>query len=60
MRARLVAAIEEPIDIGGVTVGVGASIGYALLAPAFDLPSAIHRADAAMFEVKQGPDREAA
>lgn len=60
VRSRLVAAIEAPIDIGDVTVDVGASIGYALLAPAFDLPTAIQRADTAMFEVKQGPDREAA
>jgi hypothetical protein len=41
-------------------VHVGASVGCALLAPSFDLPDAIRRADSSMFRVKHGPDLEAA
>ncbi len=57
---RLAAAIAEPIEIDGATVRVGASVGCALLAPSFDLPDAIRRADSSMFRVKHGPDLEAA
>ena len=61
VRARLAVAIEEPIDIGDeVLVDVGASIGYTLLAPAYDLAEAIRRADTRMFEVKTKPGNEAA
>jgi diguanylate cyclase (GGDEF)-like protein len=61
VRARLIAAIEEPIDLGDdVVVEVGASVGFALLAPAFDLTEAIRRADQAMFDVKHAGDGEAA
>ena len=60
VRRRLVQAIERPIGIDGATVRVGASIGYAMLAPSFDLAEAIRRADSSMFLVKHGTDPQAA
>jgi diguanylate cyclase (GGDEF)-like protein len=60
VRLRLAAAIERPIEIDGATVQVGASIGCALLAPSFDLPDAIRRADSSMFRVKHQEGEEAA
>jgi diguanylate cyclase (GGDEF)-like protein len=56
--ARLAAAIEAPIDIGGILVDVGASIGYVLLAPTDDLNAAIRAADKRMLAAKH-PTREA-
>jgi diguanylate cyclase (GGDEF)-like protein len=58
--ARLAAAIEEPIDIGGVVVDVGASIGYVLLAPTGDLNGAIRAADKLMYQFKHRTSDEAA
>ena len=51
---RLEAAIGEPIDVGdGLVVRVGATIGHALLAPAWDLQGAIRSADMAMYAARQ-------
>jgi diguanylate cyclase (GGDEF)-like protein len=60
VRARLAAAIEAPIDIGGVVVDVGASIGYVLLAPTDDLNGAIRAADKRMYAAKHRTGNEAA
>jgi diguanylate cyclase (GGDEF)-like protein len=53
VRERLARAIEEPIDIGGTLVAVGASVGCALLAPAYDLREAMRHADASMYRAKR-------
>jgi diguanylate cyclase (GGDEF)-like protein len=58
--ARLAAAIEAPIDIGGDVVDVGASIGYVLLAPTDDLNGAIRAADKRMYAAKHRSGDEAA
>jgi len=51
---RLEAAIGEPIDVGdGLVVRVGATIGHALLAPAWDLQGSIRSADMAMYAARQ-------
>ncbi len=59
MKERLEATIGDPIAIGEATVRVKASIGCALLAPSFDLPDAIRRADDSMFRVKHADDAAA-
>lgn len=51
---RLEDAIREPIDLGdGLVLRVGATIGLALLAPAWDLRGAIRSADLAMYAARQ-------
>ncbi len=58
---RIVTAIQEPIELDdGQVVDVGASVGYAFLAPTWDLQGAIRAADRAMYTVKQAETVEAA
>lgn len=61
VKARLLAAIQEPIELDdGLVVDVGASVGYAFLAPAWDLQGAIRTADDAMRHIKHESHGEAA
>ena len=57
--AKLVEALREPMRIGGVAVGVSASIGVAMLEPGeHDATPLLRRADEALYEAKRrGRDR---
>ncbi|MEV6304278.1 GGDEF domain-containing protein [Actinoplanes sp. NPDC051861] len=58
---RLVAAVAEPMIIGGRPAGVGASIGVALVSDAPGDPAELlRRADTAMYAVKRGRRSEPA
>lgn len=50
---RLVAAIDQPIDIGGQSVTVGASLGLATSEGPDSAESLLARADAAMYAIKR-------
>lgn len=49
---RLTKAIEQPIRIGDITVGVGCSAGTVRLSPAMDVQTALRAADEQMYKVK--------
>lgn len=50
----IIAEIQRPIDIGGQSVRIGASIGVAFTCGQGDSPEALmHRADAAMYRAKR-------
>ncbi len=50
---RMIAAIEEPFDLGGITLEIGASIGIALYPDdAGEAEALIQRADMAMYRAK--------
>ena len=53
LAARILAAASVPIDIGGVTVQVGCSIGIAILQLDDDATQVYQRADRAMYAVKR-------
>lgn len=56
---RLVAAFEEPFELPGGVVSVGASLGMVFATPEDDLTpeSLLRDADAAMYEAKRGGGR---
>ena len=56
---RLVAAVAEPMEVAGVTVCIGVSVGIALSHPDDDVDDIIGRADAAMYEAKRSGGRSA-
>ena len=50
----IISEIRQPIDLGTVSVQIGASIGIAFVLPEGDSPQAVqHRADAAMYSAKR-------
>jgi diguanylate cyclase (GGDEF)-like protein/PAS domain S-box-containing protein len=50
----IIAEIQQPIDLGGETVQIGASIGIAFVLPEGDSPEALmSRADGAMYSAKR-------
>ncbi|HSP36191.1 MAG TPA: sensor domain-containing diguanylate cyclase [Frankiaceae bacterium] len=49
-------ALQQPVDLGMVTVGLPASIGVACSAPGLDGATLIKQADLAMYESKQRGD----
>jgi diguanylate cyclase (GGDEF)-like protein len=51
--ARIVAAVGEPVEIGGATVRVGASVGVSTADDAADAARLVREADEAMYRVKQ-------
>ncbi|WP_433202859.1 diguanylate cyclase domain-containing protein [Dactylosporangium sp. CS-047395] len=50
---RIVAAVAEPFEIAGTSVGIGASVGLATTARAGDGDRLLREADEAMYRVKQ-------
>ena len=55
LAARLVDALNQPIEIGDITMGVAASIGVSLASePVVNSSQLLERADLAMYEAKRG------
>lgn len=50
---RLVAAVAEPLEVGGVTIRLGVSVGIALTEPDDEVDDVVGRADAAMYVAKR-------
>jgi diguanylate cyclase (GGDEF)-like protein len=49
---RLILALEEPIDAGGVTVRIGCCVGLAVWSRGEEVPAALRRADRALHDAK--------
>jgi diguanylate cyclase (GGDEF)-like protein/PAS domain S-box-containing protein len=54
---RLVEGVERPVDVGGLRLDVGVSVGVAVGPEGRTMEELIRSADAAMYEAKRDPER---